>query len=343
MILTEPSLLTWSDLKKIIGKHRTDFRSVKYLLNDYHSRKATIDDVAKRKALLELSDVCLGVLDPGTPGKRSDKHLTGLRKVLSDVFHLIAYLDYVARKQTPASPLAKDLRDAYAHERTNFERENKAKHPAGASWVSDALHLLDPKKPKTPLIQKAKTDFDKLSYSEFMTLHRELGGLITKPSVVKQTVHFARRDERLRELMVVPVAGRLFTTTGCHPGNGLYLYAMDRFKNLFIKKYSSSNTEPENLNHSSLCAGRPVICAGEMEFANGTITFITCNSGHYKPSTSQFLALLSILETEYGLALEQSLTEISNNSEKFKAAPPLSALKQFRAKANAHKRKAVEI
>ena len=37
-------------------------------------------------------------------------------------------------------------------------------------------------------------------------------------------------------------------------------------------------------NHSSLNAGNDVISAGEIEFLNGRITYISNESGHYKPS-----------------------------------------------------------
>jgi len=40
-------------------------------------------------------------------------------------------------------------------------------------------------------------------------------------------------------------------------------------------------------NHSSLNAGADVICAGEIEFQNGMITYISNESGHYKPKPRQ--------------------------------------------------------
>jgi hypothetical protein len=51
------------------------------------------------------------------------------------------------------------------------------------------------------------------------------------------------------------------------------------------------------LNHSSVFKGRPVLCAGMVAGSKGKITFISNNSGHYKPSWRNLRTLLKRMYT----------------------------------------------
>ena len=57
------------------------------------------------------------------------------------------------------------------------------------------------------------------------------------------------------------------------------------------------------MNHSTLCAGRDVICAGTISIKNGVLRGITNTSGHYQPNTDALTQLLRKLRDEDGVNL----------------------------------------
>jgi hypothetical protein len=49
-------------------------------------------------------------------------------------------------------------------------------------------------------------------------------------------------------------------------------------------------------HHSSLLAGIPVACAGELEAQNGTLKWLSNKSGHYAPNVDHLLQILHMLQ-----------------------------------------------
>jgi hypothetical protein len=79
----------------------------------------------------------------------------------------------------------------------------------------------------------------------------------------------------------------------------LWMYAIDRYGNLFVKPAPDGRQDPEGyLNHSSFNAGKEVMCAGCIWIANGSLRHIDNNSGHYKPSAEQLREAVSYLFDE---------------------------------------------
>jgi hypothetical protein len=74
-------------------------------------------------------------------------------------------------------------------------------------------------------------------------------------------------------------------------GSGRAIYVMDLYGDMYI-----SVQKLYEIHHSSILAGKPVGCAGEIQVNNGTITFISNKSGHYFPTGAQFDAFLESLE-----------------------------------------------
>lgn len=74
-------------------------------------------------------------------------------------------------------------------------------------------------------------------------------------------------------------------------GSGRAIYVMDLHGDIFL-----SQQQLHKVHHSSILAGEPVGCAGEIQVNNGTVTFVSNKSGHYWPTGAQFDAFLQELE-----------------------------------------------
>ncbi len=96
--------------------------------------------------------------------------------------------------------------------------------------------------------------------------------------------------------------------------NVCQMWAMDRYGNLFVD-YDNSGygrhvlnlrvdqakgaiTARGQTNHSSFCAGREVVCAGNIFFWKGQMIHIDNSSGHYAPSRQALFNAVSILWNE---------------------------------------------
>ena len=76
---------------------------------------------------------------------------------------------------------------------------------------------------------------------------------------------------------------------------------MDRYSNLFtydIGDLEGQGQKPPAVNHSSMNAGRAVLCAGMIKVENGQVTLLTNSSGHYKPNKQHFSQAVAILRDE---------------------------------------------
>ncbi len=73
-------------------------------------------------------------------------------------------------------------------------------------------------------------------------------------------------------------------------------YAMDKYGNLFVT--TEGDHQGIQINHTTLCAGGEVLCAGTMSIKNGELRAVNNNSGHYKPDTQNLQQLLTTLKKE---------------------------------------------
>ena len=113
----------------------------------------------------------------------------------------------------------------------------------------------------------------------------------------KSEVNFVRKTDRVSKFLAWCEGGLFYKQNGIPlTSNGHELYAMDKYGSLITMPvglfYSKTtrvydgNGDAQH-NHSSLNAGADVICAGEIEFLNGKITYISNESGHYRPKARQ--------------------------------------------------------
>jgi hypothetical protein len=68
--------------------------------------------------------------------------------------------------------------------------------------------------------------------------------------------------------------------------------------------YVSFEAEKDRVHHSSLLAGEPVLCAGELIVFQGRLALINNQSGHYRPPPKALQRAVKTL-TEAGLDLSK--------------------------------------
>jgi hypothetical protein len=78
------------------------------------------------------------------------------------------------------------------------------------------------------------------------------------------------------------------------------MYVLDTANHLYIA--DGLRVGDGSFNHSSMLAGAPVLCAGEvMVNAAGRLIYIDNNSGHYKPNTDALISAVRFLMQHWGL------------------------------------------
>ncbi|TVR49852.1 MAG: hypothetical protein EA425_11265 [Puniceicoccaceae bacterium] len=91
-------------------------------------------------------------------------------------------------------------------------------------------------------------------------------------------------------------------TTDVGNQQGWALYAMDLNHRLYAKP--SSQVPDGAFNHSSFMSGKPVICAGAIEFdPAGRLRSISNESGHYRPTLGDLAHALHILHADFNVDL----------------------------------------
>ena len=340
------------------GKVRKALAAIDYLLVRWSMIKDGPSSDTRLEILRKLSRACVAYLAVkeakktkkeqslfGRPSPRLLNRIDKVKQLAQQVFLRLAFERYSYQKgrtkkgQGLPSKLEgslADLKGSYAHERANFQaiKQDQGLHgtatpinPQGASFVHQRF---DPNAPGAAEAAAAAPPaiaallakgFNSLTLAEFNTLsaHFAAGG----PTLgADQLVHFARKDERLREQMLVPEGGLLYNTRGELAELKWGAYAIDRYGNLFVEKANRSWQEGQRtaqFNHSTLCAGRAVICAGTIKVSKGLITYISNESGHYKPTTQQLINAIYTLSDEYTLPLLESVKEV----EEMSAAGPV--------------------
>jgi hypothetical protein len=105
------------------------------------------------------------------------------------------------------------------------------------------------------------------------------------PSISKHGLIHYMSDEEREAIRVVIEDGIVYRSDGqpFQPApTAKLMYVMDRYGNFYVFDQRGH----ENLRHSSVFAGQPVACAGEITIAHGTVVHIDANSGHYGPSSA---------------------------------------------------------
>ena len=155
--------------------------------------------------------------------------------------------------------------------------------------------------PPVQAIFGANKPFDQLSRQEFDALAAFFGA---NNMSMQQPVHYARKDERVRNHMVVIVNGRLRKDPRQDYSCALDMWAMDKYGNFMCTAagaqvdYGGGNNY--QFNHSSLNAGHEVLCAGTVVITNGVIDEIDNNSGHYRPTRQNLHTAVNVLHHDLG-------------------------------------------
>jgi hypothetical protein len=76
------------------------------------------------------------------------------------------------------------------------------------------------------------------------------------------------------------------------------IFAMDQMEFIYV-----GDPKAGKFHHSTFLSGKPVLCAGEIQVRGGKITYISNESGHYRPSTRDLMACVGILQRKYNCDL----------------------------------------
>ena len=177
----------------------------------------------------------------------------------------------------------KPLQGVYAHEGTAYQKAKKAgqyAHPLVSRFTTSATLLHKVNSPEANKWYDTRPangprSFEQLSEADFMALDMLLGH--------KLHVLYLSKFQRMRCMVAfertsfVTVIDRAFvnmegTTVAEDLGQGHvdstaheHIYAVDMYGNLYIMYGNLKDSEGKRvqLNHSTLCAGKPVLCAGD--------------------------------------------------------------------------------
>src|SRR5262249_33481218 len=115
-------------------------------------------------------------------------------------------------------------------------------------------------------------------------------------------VNFLKKSQRIHYLAIPdPTTGLLLKTDGTPWNTGILPepWVMDEYGNLFIGLFEELHSLEARLNHSTLCAGKAITCAGEIRVVGGRLTWLTNNSGHYQPTQADFYVALCELRSAH--------------------------------------------
>lgn len=261
--------------------------------------------------------------------------------VTHDQFFARAFALYEGRKSGGASGVRKSLSGHYQQELNTYRQSNKsvARSMQGESLEHAFIGLKKQGNAtgnQTDPLQRFANSKGKVSTSGADAIEQmddgELVNLITtaeKHGVGLATrAAFMDRLERLR-FMKIPRNGKLrnlgesiMHDRPYQSTDGGEAWVMDVYGNLYCHPDTSRDWEATKtngkrqvhrsgapihtyrFNHSCLCAGNEVICAGMiMTDQNGKLTLIDNNSGHYKPGTEHMRKAMDILANEFCLDL----------------------------------------
>lgn len=231
-----------------------------------------------------------------------------------------AALAYESKKRhamgKQGGPTLRPLQGTYANERALYVGSGKAGDPVSGTTVHEIQDKVEGGNFRKWLPKYGHVftkSFDELTTADFQTFEQfmtELEQADTNRQPFKHHVRFLRKADRLAHIATVE-NGRLVKSDGqaWDTGGQQYLYAMDEYANLFVMPAGALNGNTLRTNHSSILAGKDVLCAGEVIIAGGILTYIANSSGHYKPGQNNLYIALSELWEE-GLLIGRTVCDI---------------------------------
>jgi hypothetical protein len=256
-----------------------------------HAHKATI-----------LSHTLTAIRDWLRAKEGKDSSTTNFRmptvlELANQVFARLQYETFEANKANPVRQTnTRSLQGTYRHERTTYEQTNK-QHAYSATTAQALLRnrasLFGPAVPQ-------HYNFDTISDQDFTNLIQTYA----TANNFEPEVLFLNKQNRLKQMIIIengkfydgPTS--LFDTSSNRKG---FAYAIDEYGDLFtaddgVNSIAHLLSDQRRFNHSTLNAGKDVICAGVLKVNHGRLTFIDNGSGHYKPTRNNLLNALRLLQ-----------------------------------------------
>jgi hypothetical protein len=223
---------------------------------------------------------------------------------------------YQAKKNgaaaNPAPRPATPLHGVYAHEGTAYgarKAQGQFRNPGQFRFAPSAT-LMDGAygTVRGGHAKYSGKEFHDLTYAEYIALDRLLGMKckVLYLSKIQRLNYMADVENGLfvkaTDSSVVHMPG---TTVGEDLGKGSFqsdtkLYACDTAGNLFITDgdIRDRKNRAVQVNHSTLLAGKEVLCAGTISIKNGRLRGISNQSGHYKPDTNALTQMVRELQNQ---------------------------------------------
>lgn len=230
-------------------------------------------------------------------------------------------LEYERKKLRSAGTAARPtqgLSGGYKVEREIYLGAKKKANPVSGTTLHEAINALtDPNSISydAKLAQELggnkvlSKNFDAMTAKDWQTIEGIMQKMEKTQGTMKRHVLFLKKSERLAFMAIVQ-NGKLCKSDGTFWDTGAWdePFAMDEYGNLFIGQGAVLPTTAR-LNHSSLLAGKDVLCAGTLQIQGGVLKKFNNNSGHYKPTGTHVYQGLLALQDEH-VDLSQTVVTI---------------------------------
>jgi hypothetical protein len=241
----------------------------------------------------------------------------------------------------PRSPFG-----VYAHERTRYEKLKAAgqfhdphlpRFTPGATKLGGTYSNLKYALPDGDKLKQKK--FKNKAFKDFTFADYHKLDVLTG---CQYKVLYLSKLQRLRYMLDINGQGEFVSAVddslvhlgdeqvGWHIGTGGVQhqrpYAIDVYGNLFVASDQQilqdvGLTSKQTFNHTTLCAGNDVLCAGTISIKKGKLRAITNNSGHYQPTTAHLLQVVTMLNGQgvsmTGVVVWDKQTNLHTEGRKF--------------------------
>ena len=205
----------------------------------------------------------------------------------------------VATTVTGRGPDLRAMRPGYSAERDMYVAGGKQQNPVSGSYMHEVME-------SRPRHSFDGRTFAQLTPGDFRSLDTAYVGEVSIPDVmgdpgamaktqVPRQVLFLNKQDRIKRLLLVR-DGLLWDGFEAPFDTGIMIraYVIDEYgclyssNEIFDKRYS--------FNHSTLNAGKEVLCAGTLKVAQGRLTMLSNSSGHYKPTRANLHNAVRMLD-----------------------------------------------
>lgn len=219
---------------------------------------------------------------------------TGPVKALVDkLFSRLQYEHYERNKSGSMQGNLKSLAEPYHREAMVLNKQEYKNSHAGANALEFILRGFGRNDP-LPQGQKAMVtayakqnlpdgkgghikNIDKLSDQQW----RDLEQFVTQNNIASDfRQQYFSKDDRIGHLLI-PSGGKWLVKVGepLDTKGQAAIYVVDKYGNW----YAHLKGEGGIVNHSTLCRGQPILCAGMFIVSDGKLEYIDNQSGHYQP------------------------------------------------------------